>query len=253
MPAGDYLKVSAGGAGWDAVSSLAVAGRRDDRLRPRAAPRLGGRARRRGRDRLQRPRVHAQRLRAVGRRGPVLGTAWSTQAGAGEKYLVVRLPETIDVTQFGLDPGEGCGDTAASRHRRLPGRDLAGRRPPGPPRVNGVFTSAARHQLNFVTPTAGATGVRFVRLTLLSSQGFGAPFRDISEFGVYGRVAGVDTVDPETTLAPGGPPFVFSSRGGGDVRVPGRRGRVRGLHVAVPGGVARRRAYVLGAGGGCRG
>ena len=43
-----------------------------------------------------------------------LGTAWSTQAGAGEKFLVVRLPETIDITQFGLDPGEGCGDTAAS-------------------------------------------------------------------------------------------------------------------------------------------
>ena len=77
--------------------------------------------------------------------------------------------------------------------------------------VNSVFTAAQRHQLNFVTPGAGANGVRFVRLSLLSSQGFGAPFRDLSEFGVYGRAAGVDTTDPETTLDPGGPPFTFMS------------------------------------------
>ena len=125
----------------------------------------------------------------------------------------MRLPETIDVTQFGLDPAEGCGDTAAV----ATGAYWSRPRPTATAwttAVNSVFTSAARHRLNFVTPAAGATGVRFVRLTLLSSQGFGAPFRDMSEFGVYGRVRARTPSSPETTLDAGGPPFVFSGEAG---------------------------------------
>jgi PKD repeat protein len=202
--------VHAGGAGWDAeVSSLAVPGGGtiafNPVLRRDWAAARGGAV-------VTDSNGREYTANGCGPSAAVdqsLGTAWSTQA-SGEKFLVVRLPETIDVTQFGLDPGEGCGDTAAS----ATGAYLVETSPDGTAwttAVNSVFTSAARHRLNFVTPTAGATGVRFVRLTLLSSQGFGAPFRDMSEFGVYGRVAGTDTVEPETTLEAGGPPFVFSS------------------------------------------
>jgi len=51
----------------------------------------------------------------------------------------------------------------------------------------GTFVSADRHTLNVLAPTAGASGVRYARLTLLTSQGgAGASFRDLSEFAVYG-------------------------------------------------------------------
>ena len=248
VPAGTYPKVSAGGAGWDAeVSPLAVPGGGtiafNPVLRRDWAAARGGAV-------VTDSNGREFTSNGCGPSAAVdqsLGTAWSTQAGAGEKFLVVRLPETIDITQFGLDPGEGCGDTAAS----ATGAYMVETSPDGvawTTAVNSVFTSAARHQLNFVTPAAGATGVRFVRLSLLSSQGFGAPFRDMSEFGVYGRVAGVDTVEPETTLEAGGPPFVFSSNEPGtfECKVDGEfaaaRHRMRWR--------CRRRAHVLGAGGG---
>src|SRR6185503_4595904 len=73
----------------------------------------------------------------------------------------------------------------------------------------GSFTTANRHQLNLVTPTAGASGVRYVRLTMVLSMG--GAFKDLTEFAVYGTAAGTDTTAPETTIAPGGPPFTFTS------------------------------------------
>ncbi len=245
VPAGTYPKVSAGGAGWDAeVSSLAVPGGGtiafNPVLRRDWAAARGGAV------------VTDSNGREFTRNGcgpsaaldQTLGTAWSTQSGAGEKFLVVRLPEAIDITQFGLDPGEGCGDTAAT----ATGAYMVETSADGvewTTAVNSVFT-APRATGSTSSRRAGATGVRFVRLSLLSSQGFGAPFRDMSEFGVYGRPAGADTIDPETTLDPGGPAVHVLVERAGDVRVSGGRGRVRGVHVAVPGGVAGWRALVLG-------
>ena len=124
--------------------------------------------------------------------------------------------------------------------------------PSGPPRSTASSPPRSATSSTSSRPAAGANGVRFVRLSLLSSQGFGAPFRDLSEFGVYGRAAGADTTDPETTLDAGRPAVhVLVERAGGDVRVQGRRGRVRGVHVAARGVVARRRAHVLGPRGRC--
>jgi hypothetical protein len=65
--------------------------------------------------------------------------------------------------------------------------------------------------MNLLAPTAGSSGVRYARVTLLSSQGSGAQFRDLSEFAIYGSPVELDTVAPETTLDAGGPPFAFSS------------------------------------------
>ena len=135
-------------------------------------------------------------------------TGWSTNNGT-DKFLVVRLPAVVNVTQFALDPGEACADgantaTGAYRVETSPdGTDWTVAH-------SGTFGTSARHVLNLVTPTAGASGVRFARLWLLSAQGgSGAPFRDFSEFGVYGTAVGADTTPPETTLDPGGPPVVL--------------------------------------------
>ena len=42
--------------------------------------------------------------------------------------MVVALPQAVDVTEFALDPGEGCGDDADVGDARLPRRDLDRRR-----------------------------------------------------------------------------------------------------------------------------
>ena len=241
-PRGPTRRCPRAAAGWDAERVVAGgAGRRDDRLRPRAAPQLGRRARRGGGDRLQRPRVHGERLRALGRRWT---SRWARpgprRRAPGEKFLVVRLP-----VGDRRHPVRARSRRGLRRHRRRPPPARTWSRPrptgsSGPPRSTASSPAPQRHRLNFVTPSAGATGVRFVRLSLLSSQGFGAPFRDMSEFGVYGRVAGADTVEPETTLEPGGPPFVFSSNEpAATFECQGRCGRIRGVHVAARGVVAR--------------
>ena len=141
-------------------------------------------------------------------------TGWSTNNGT-DKFLVVRLPAVVNVTQFALDPGEACADganTATGAYRVETSPDGTN----WTVAHSGTFGTSARHVLNLVTPTAGATGVRFARLWLLSAQGgAGAPFRDFSEFGVYGTAVGADTTPPETTLEAGGPPiFTFSSEAG---------------------------------------
>jgi extracellular elastinolytic metalloproteinase len=210
VPEGTYLKVLAGGGGYDSqVTSLSVTGGVSITYSPVlrrnwASPR-GGAAitASNGREYTE----YGCGPNAAVDQSP--GTGWSTDSNA-EKFLVVQLPSTIDVTQFALDPAESCGDTPTSA--------TAGYRVETSPdgttwtvARTGTFTSAARHTLNFVTPTAGALGVRYARLTLLSSQGAGAQFRDLAEFGVYGTSGQSTPTEPETTIAPGGPPFAFSA------------------------------------------
>ena len=139
----------------------------------------------------RRPRVHVPT--AAGPRPPLdqsLGTAWSTLSGPGEKFLVVRLPSAIDITQFGLDPAEGCGDTAASAtaaymvETSVDGTEWT-------TAVNSVFTAAQRHRSSTssrpgLEPTASASCAS----RCSPRRAFGAPFRDLSEFGVYGRAVG---------------------------------------------------------------
>ena len=176
--------------------------------------------RRRDDHRQQRPRVRRVRLRA---RTPP-STSRSAPAGrptpAREKYLVVQLPAAIDVTQFALDPAETCGDAATSATAgyrvetspdgtdldRRPHRHLHQRRPP---HAQPPHADRRRDRRPLRPPDAAVLPGRR-----------GAPFRDLSEFGVYGT-AGRTTPrrSRDTTLEPGGPPFVFSSSEPGDVRV----------------------------------
>jgi hypothetical protein len=127
-----------------------------------------------------------------------LGTGWSTENVSpgvddptpGDRSVTIELPATIDVTAFGMDPGNACGDGASAATRGY----LVETSSDGitfTAAARGQFTPDDAHRLNLVTPAAGAHGVRFVRLTLLSAQredpgASGSQFIDFSELEVLG-------------------------------------------------------------------
>ena len=79
-------------------------------------------------DRLRRQR-RAVRLRARAAERPAAHQRLVGRKPAGvRRQAVVRLPQAIDVTGFGLDPGNTCGNGPEASTRRLPGRDLERRR-----------------------------------------------------------------------------------------------------------------------------
>jgi hypothetical protein len=128
-----------------------------------------------------------------------LGSGWSPfnpdssdpeNPHIGPPTAVVELPQTIDVSAFGLDPSSTCGDdpTATTKDYRIEtssnGQDFAVAK-------QGTFTIDDRGRLNVVRPDANAEDVRFVRLTLLSPQSdgpgdSGRDFIDFSELEVFG-------------------------------------------------------------------
>jgi hypothetical protein len=132
--------------------------------------------------------------------------------GNGSPTITIQLPQTISVRAFLADPGETCGDGASSTTK--------GYRIETSPNGTtwtvasaGNFSPANAHRLNQLTPTGGTTGVRFVRLTLLSPQnanpGFtGADFIDFTELEVLGgppnALPSGSLVASPSTIGPGG-------------------------------------------------
>ena len=170
-----------------------------------------------------------------------LGTTWSTQA-VGEKFLVLRLPEPIDVTQFALDPAEGCGDTAAS----ATGAYLIETSPDGTAwstAHQGVFTSAARHQLNFVTPTAGRGGRPLRAPDVAVVPGLRRPIPRPLRVRRLRHRGRSRHHRPGDHPRPGRPAVHVLVERAGDVRVPGRHGQCAACTsphvVAVPDGAIR--------------
>jgi hypothetical protein len=149
------------------------------------------------------------------------GIGWSafnpTSADPGNPHngnptVTIQLPQAINVRAFLADPGNTCGDGASSTTKGYKIETS----------TNGVtftvasqgnFAPADAHRLNQLTPTGGTTGVRFVRLTLLSPQnagsGFdGATFIDFTELEVLGGPpnalpSGSLAASP-STIGPGG-------------------------------------------------
>jgi extracellular elastinolytic metalloproteinase len=96
---------------------------------------------------------------------------------------VVRLPQAIDVSAFGVDPTNTCGNA--------PGASTAGYRIETSAdgisyatAVQGSLSAADRGHLSVVP--ASVSGVRYVRLTLLSPQSAASDFIDFSELEVFG-------------------------------------------------------------------
>jgi hypothetical protein len=128
----------------------------------------------------------------------------------GNPTITIQLPQTINVRAFLADPAEACGDdsTSATRGYRI---ETSPNGTTWTVASAGNFSSANRHVLNQLTPTAGATGVRFVRLTLLSplsTATTGANFIDFTEFEVLGgppnALPSGSLVASPSTIGPGG-------------------------------------------------
>jgi hypothetical protein len=145
------------------------------------------------------------------------GTTWSAfnptsddadNPHAGPPTVVLKLPETIDVATFLLDPSNGCGDGASATTREytletsadgttfqlaVDGRGAAG------------FTDGDRSRFNRRDPS-GTSGqnVRYLRLTLLS------PLRQGDDC-LPGSCSGTDFIDFSELVVRGGTPNVLPS------------------------------------------
>ena len=143
-----------------------------------------------------------------------LGAGWSSENHIADpdpsnRYLptvTIQLPAPLAVERFGMDPANTCGDpsSAATKGYRV---ETSADGSTWTTAAQGEFGLSQRGRLNDVVPTAGTSGVRFVRLTLLSPQGSTSDFIDFSELAVYGRPpnvlpSGTLTLSA-TTAAPG--------------------------------------------------
>ena len=109
-------------------------------------------------------------------------SGWSA-VKSGAPQALVRLPAAIDVTGFGLDPTNTCGDPAGASTRdfRI---ETSSDGSAFTTAVAGRFSSAHRGSLHHLP--ADVRNVRYVRLTLLSPLVATSAFVDMSELTVYG-------------------------------------------------------------------
>ena len=138
-----------------------------------------------------------------------LTTGWGSTTGdnAGDptnafvpKSLVVKLPRTVNVASFQVDPSSTCGDDPSSSV----GDYTIETSPDGSTwtqAASGTFTSANDGRLNAVTPAGGASGVAYVRFTILGNQTpsfattcpsgayTGCSYTDMTELALYGTPA----------------------------------------------------------------
>jgi hypothetical protein len=110
-----------------------------------------------------------------------LGTGWGSKA-PGPRSVVVRLPHAVDVTSFGFDPGNTCGDgpDAATRTFAIYTKKGGGRWVLA---YSGGKLKIGR--LNTLIPTAGARNVTLVKLVLLTNRG-NPSYMDAVELSVRG-------------------------------------------------------------------
>ena len=108
----------------------------------------------------------------------------------GPPTALIVLPEAVDISSFGLDPSNTCGDdeTAATKDYRI---ETSADGVTFNVAKEGSFTFDDLHKLNIVPPDGNATGVKYVRLTTLTPQSTepgdsGVDFIDFSEIEVFG-------------------------------------------------------------------
>lgn len=117
------------------------------------------------------------------------GSTWSTAQAGGDKELVLQLPQTIDITGFGVDPGAGCGDderSATAQFQIAVGPSATG---PWTVVVPTTTLGAAHRHVMTVFPVT-RSDVTYVRMLPMSTQTAGADYIDLSEFAVYGLQSG---------------------------------------------------------------
>jgi extracellular elastinolytic metalloproteinase len=117
------------------------------------------------------------------------------------KHITVKLPRSVDIDHFGVDPSATCGDGGSAStgdYRIQTSTDGS----TWTTAATGTFTADQRGQINSVTPTAGGSSVRFVKFTILSNQTpdfatncpdgafSGCQYTDLTELEVLGTPAG---------------------------------------------------------------
>jgi hypothetical protein len=91
---------------------------------------------------------------------------------------------------FEMNPAEACGHPAGAATGVARVETSPNVTPPvWTIAATPTFTGADNHTMKRVTPTAGQTNVRFVRLTLLAPQNVASPVVDFTEFAVYSTTA----------------------------------------------------------------
>src|SRR4051794_11373737 len=116
-------------------------------------------------------------------------TGWSATVAAhtagDPAAITIALPQTIDVDQFVLDPTSSCGHSpgaALGAYRILTSADGITFNPA----AEGTLSADQRGANAIISPTANASGVRYVRLQALAPQDAGSPVVDLRELQVQG-------------------------------------------------------------------
>jgi hypothetical protein len=111
-----------------------------------------------------------------------LGSGWGSKLPV-PRYAVVKLPRPVDVTSFGFDPSNTCGDgpDAATKDFAVYTKSAGGHW------VLAVSGGALKlHRITTLRPKVGTENVLYVKIVLLSNRGDGR-YIDASEFLVHGR------------------------------------------------------------------
>jgi hypothetical protein len=220
IPEGLYPYLQVSSAGFDAArtSSVQVAGgtltTRDLQTRRNWAQRDGGATI----DSFTGPDLTDLGCGPGGAIDGSLATGWgttspaSTQGAGGPKSITVKLPQVVDLTNLAVDPGATCGDddtASVAGYKVETSADGAA----FTEAVAGTFNASNNHKLNTLTPAAGTTaGVRYVRFTMISTQGSGGDgkdWMDLSELKVFGIGRGV----PDTGGGGGSHPLSLAKLG----------------------------------------
>ncbi len=116
-------------------------------------------------------------------------TSPSSADAPGSKYIIIQLPVAVNIDHFAIDPTAGCGDgldASLGSYTIETSQDGVN----FVPAANGAFTAADNNKSNNITPSGGTSAVRFVKLTMISSQDplgeSGSEFMDMTEIKVYG-------------------------------------------------------------------
>lgn len=116
------------------------------------------------------------------------------------KYVVVKLPQAITVSDFGVDPAATCGDggSASTGDYKIE-TSPTGANGSWTTAATGTFTVGDRGVLNTVTPSAGTANVQYVKFWIMSNQTpsfatncpggsySGCAYSDMTELTVHGQ------------------------------------------------------------------
>jgi hypothetical protein len=131
-----------------------------------------------------------------------LGTGWGSTAGDNDgdatgtfqpKHIVVKLPQTVDVSGFGVDPNATCGDSGSSSTGDFT-IEVSTDGNSWTQVADGHFGIDDRGRLNQVDPSGDTDGVQYVRFTIVGDQVEDAAAAN-GDTGTFESICG----DPDTS------------------------------------------------------